>query len=77
MVFLKEEKISSKLTTFVITLLKFDLSHSKWRKLKSCCSEFCIMGIETAIVLNPVFAARVLVTAESTPPETPITRVTG
>jgi hypothetical protein len=35
------------------------------------------MGIETAIVLNPVFAARVLVTAESTPPETPITRVTG
>jgi hypothetical protein len=35
------------------------------------------MGIDTAIVLNPVLAARALATAESTPPETPITRLAG
>ena len=39
--------------------------------------EFCFIGIETAIVLKPVLAQSALVTAESIPPETPITRVTG
>ena len=59
----------------VSTLLKLVFNQSKCFKLKSCCEAFCLIGIETAIVLKPVLQHRVLVTAESIPPETPIIRL--
>ena len=42
--------------------------------LKSCCIDFCFMGIDKTIVFKPVIALNVLETDESIPPETPITK---
>ena len=64
----------SKFSVCVSTLLKFLPSHSWCFKLKSCCDDFCLIGIDKTIVFIPVIALNVLDTEESIPPEIPITK---
>ena len=64
----------SKFSVCTSTFLKFLTSHSWCFKLKSCCDDFCLIGIDKTIVFIPVIALNVLDTEESIPPEIPITK---
>tara|TARA_B100000242_G_scaffold281119_1_gene241134 strand:+ start:1385 stop:1621 length:237 start_codon:yes stop_codon:yes gene_type:complete len=58
-----------------VVLVNLPSSHFPCAELRVELFEFVDIGIESAKVLNPVILARVLVRAESIPPDTPTIRL--